>query len=192
MRRSSQYLLVGIVHLLERRREHVLDDDDAPLGGNHDALRRDRAVTHLRHRLVEDRNRRDELTQHADRRVEFNRDQIALVGFEHRRQPGATDAIRDNRETASKADAAGGSKGRITERRQRVHPLAQGELERRELRKLFFEFEDFDRLAFGADCLEAGAEAIVKGHVRLRRRGVCGVLDHGERRQAFLYLFDAG
>ena len=83
MRSVSQVLLVGELQLLERGGEDVLDDHHAPFGRHDDPLRRQRAVANLGHRLVEDRDRGDELTQHADRGVEFDRNQVSLVGLEN-------------------------------------------------------------------------------------------------------------
>ncbi len=162
----------------------MLDDDDAPFGSDDDALRRNRAVADIGHGLVEDGHGRHELTQDTDGGVEFDREQVALVCFEHLREPGAAHAIGHDREAAAKADAADGGARRVPEGRQRVHPLAQGELERRHVGELFFQLEDLDGVAFRAHRLEAGAQTIFESHIRLRRRWGRGVWDHGSVRRA--------
>ena len=75
--------------LLERRSQHVLDEHDVGAGRHDYALGCDRAVADVGRVFVQQRHRRHQLAQQAERGVDVERDVVLLREFEEpeRRTP---------------------------------------------------------------------------------------------------------
>ena len=99
--RDAQFPPVALLReaqLLERRSEHVLDDDQARAGRDDQALGADRAVRDVGHVLVQHRDCRHQLAQQAERGVDVERDVGRLGEAQDLGQPRAGGDVGDERQ----------------------------------------------------------------------------------------------
>ena len=155
------------LQLLDRGRQHVLDDHQARVRRHHQPLGRNQAVRDLARVLVQQRDRRNELSNQAERGVDVEL-QIPLVGHaQDIGKPRAFDVIRHDREPGAghlhAIDAPHARVVGVTEVGQARRTLAQRELERRHRRQRGPDAENLQQFAcraIGGD--DAFAEAIAE------------------------------
>ena len=173
--------LAVVLQLFDRRPHHVLDDDDPRAGGDDQALGRDQAMRDVTRVLVQQRDRRHELPEQAQRGVQIEL-QTALRGdAQHVRQPDSFDVVRDDREPGRVAvDAPDPRVVRVPEIREPRRALAQGELEGGHGQQLRTHPQDLQQIAGrGVDRDDAVAEAVGEE----RRFGLIGGRGHGCHKQ---------
>ena len=97
---------------------------------------------------AQERDRRDQLTQQAQRRIEIEAQPALFRHAEHVRQADALDVIRDDRKTRRVAvDAADARVIGVAEVRQARGAFAQRELERRDRQQLRAHAQDLQQVA---------------------------------------------
>ena len=143
--------LAAELQLLDRGREHVLDDHQARVRRHHEPLGCDQAVRDLARVLVQERNRRDQLTNEAERGVDVEL-QVPLVrDAQDVGQPGAFDVVRHDREPGAghlhAVDAPHARVVGMAEVGQAGGALAQRELERRHRRERGTNAENLQQFA---------------------------------------------
>ncbi len=120
--------------LLERRPKHVLDEHDVGAGRHDHAFGGDGAVADVGRVFVQQRHRRHELAQQAERGVDVERDVVLLREFEEPGEPHAGRRVGDQRQRRSGIlQPLDGPHVRVTgvaEGRQPADAFAQRELER--------------------------------------------------------------
>ena len=166
MRSVFQVLLVRVMQLIERGAEHVLDDDEPRLRRDDDALGTDRAVADVRHLLMQERERVNELPDQAERRVGLDRQQPRFRERQNLRQPHARHVVGDDGQCgaglADPLDAAHAAVVLRLERRQPADAIAQGEFKGRDRGELLAKREQLERLVGHTDTQTPLAKSILK------------------------------
>ena len=124
------------LQLLDRRAEHVLDDDEAGVRRDDQPLGRDQSVRDIARVLVQHGDRGHQLPNEAERGVDIELQLLLLRNAQDVRQPRAFEMIGDDRERRGRRhraiDAADAGVVGVPEVRQARGALAQRELERRD------------------------------------------------------------
>ena len=134
--RDAEFLpqpIAAVLQLLDRRTEHVLEDDQPRVRRDDEALRRNQSMRHIAGVLVQHRDRWNQLPNEAERRVDIELELFFLRYAENVGQPRAFEVIRHDGQGGGRRhgaiDATDACVVRMTEIRQAGCPLAQCELE---------------------------------------------------------------
>ena len=123
----------GELQLLDARSEHVLHDHQPRVRRDHQALGRDQSVRGVARVLVQQRHRRYQLPNQAQRRVGVELQPALVRHPEQVRQPRALDVVRHDRQAAAARQAVDPPHPRVIgvpEVHQPRGAFAQRELER--------------------------------------------------------------